>query len=327
MRILVLGGSVFLSRAVAQEALERGHEVTCASRGRSGTVPEGAEHVEWDRSTRVVPPALASQRWDVVVDVARTPSWVRRSVTTWPEAHHVFVSTVNVYSDDASPGQTPSRGALRPAQHADVDPTTDPDAYGAMKVACEEIVLAGAARSLVLRPGLLIGPGDPSGRFTYWPARLAEAGDGEPVLAGGSPRDVVQVLDARDLATWVVTAAERRLTGAYDAVGPTTTAGELLAEVAAGVGVTPRLRWVASDRLEAAGVQAWSGPDSLPLWLPRPAYDGMLAHDATPSLAAGLVVRPVADSARDTLAWLRATPGAPTTGLTREAEAVVLAAG
>ena len=176
---------------------------------------------------------------------------------------------------------------------------------------------------MVVRPGLIVGPGDPSGRFAYWPSRLA---DGGRVLAPGRPGDTVQVVDVRDLASWIVTSAEARTTGTFDGVGPVTTIGGLLDEVAARVGAEPAFTWVPQDFLAEQGVAPWSGERSLPLWLPRPEYDGMLAHDPAPAAHAGLHTRPVAETARDTLAWLRATPDAPVTGLTRAEEGEVLAA-
>ena len=324
MRILVLGGTVFLSRAVAAEAVARGHEVVCASRGTSGHVPAGATHVTFDRSGPV-PGSLAAESFDAVVDVARIPSWVRAAVDAWPDAHWTFVSTVNVYEDESTPGGTPATLALRSPEHDDVDLAEHPEAYGPMKVACESIVRSSVERAFVCRPGLIVGPEDPTGRFTYWPARLADLPDGEPVLAGGSPDDVVQVVDVRDLAAWIVSAAESGLTGDLDGVGPAVPLGDLLAEVAAGLGVSPAWTWVPAEELEARDVVPWMGPRSLPLWLPRPAYDGMVAHDWTPSRDAGLAVRPVGETARDTLAWLRATPDAPVTGLSREEEREVLA--
>ncbi|WP_300641280.1 NAD-dependent epimerase/dehydratase family protein [Nocardioides sp.] len=324
MRFLVLGGTVFLSRAVAVEALARGHEVVCAARGESGSVPEGARHVAFDR-TGEVPADLAAERFDAVVDVARTPSWVRRAVAAWPGAHWTFVSTINVYADETTPDGTPASLPLRDPQPEDVDLAEQPDAYGPMKIACEQLVRDGVERAFVVRPGLIVGPGDPTGRFSYWPARLADVEPAEEVLAGGLPTDTVQVIDVRDLAAWLVRAAEDGLTGTFDGVGPAMAIGDLLTDCTIGLDVTPAWVWAGDDELAAAGVQPWSGPRSLPLWLPRPAYDGMLAHDWTPSEAAGLTVRRIAETARDTLAWLRATPDAVVTGLTRQEEAEVLA--
>lgn len=322
VEILVLGGSVFLSKAVAEDALARGHAVTCATRGASGDVPDGARQVRWDR-TDPVPDELAASSYDAVVDVARMPSWVRTGVATWPAAHWVFVSTVNVYADDSTPGGRPGTLPLREPRTEDVDLAEDPEAYGPMKVACEQLVRDGAASWTVVRPGLIVGPGDPTGRFTYWPARLADSGE---ALAGGQPEDLMQVIDVRDLAAWAVTCAESRTPGDFDGVGEVLPLGELLAQVAAGVGSSASLTWVPQEVLTEQGVEPWMGPEALPLWLPRPEYDGLGTHDPAPSLAAGLVLRPVADTARDTLAWLRATPGAPVSGMSRAKESAVLAA-
>ncbi|MEL7974487.1 NAD-dependent epimerase/dehydratase family protein [Isoptericola sp. F-RaC21] len=324
MRLLVLGGSVFLSRAVAADAVSRGHEVVAANRGRSGPVPDGVRHVRLDRAD-AFPEALAAEGFDAVVDVSRTPSHVRRAVAALPDAHWVFVSTVNVYADDGDPGG-PGVGRLREPEPGDVDGAENPEAYGAMKVACENTVREGAASAAVVRPGLIVGPGDPSGRFAYWPARLARVLDGAAdVLAPGDPAAPVQVIDVRDLAAWAVDLAERRAEGTFDAVGPVTPIGDLLAAAARGVGAEPRWVWADDATLAAADVRPWSGERSLPLWLPRPEYDGMPAHDAGPALAAGLRPRPVEDTARDTLAWLRATPDAHVTGLTAAEEADVVA--
>lgn len=322
VKILVLGGSVFLSKAVATEAVARGHEVTCATRGASGPVPDGAAFVAWDR-TESLPGELAGAAFDAVVDVARMPSWVRTGVAAFPDAHWVFVSTVNVYADDSTPGGTPATLPLREPRPDDADLEEDPEAYGPMKVACEQLVRDGAASWMVIRPGLIVGPDDPTGRFTYWPVRLADGGE---ALAGGDPEDEMQVIDARDLAAWIVTCAERRTTGDYDGVGEVLPIGDLIARASAGVGGDSTLTWVPQEFLAEQGVEPWMGPEALPLWLPRPEYDGLGSHDPAPSYAAGLVLRPVAETARDTLAWVRATPGAAVSGMSRAKEAAVLSA-
>lgn len=312
MKLLVLGGTRFLSREVAAQAVARGWDVTCACRGTSGTVPDGATHLVWDRGD-AVPAAVADGGWDAVVDVGRLPSQVTAAVRATAAAHWVFVSTVNVYADDTSPAMEP---LVEPVTD-DVDLATHPEAYGPMKVACEQAVLATAASATVVRPGLIVGPGDTTGRFSYWPQRLARGGE---VLAPGSPDDVVQVIDVRDLAAWVLVLAERRASGVLDAVGTPTPLGEVLAAVAAGVGAAdPRLTWVEAPFLTAHGVTPWMGEGSLPLWLPRPDYDGMLAHAPGPAVAAGLALRPVAETAADCL-------DDPVTALSAEREAEVLAA-
>jgi nucleoside-diphosphate-sugar epimerase len=234
-------------------------------------------------------------------------------VAATAQAHWVFVSTISVYADNGSPAPEP---LLDPIEE-DVDLAVEPEAYGGMKVACEQAVRSTAASSVVARPGLIVGPGDPTGRFAYWPQRLARGGE---VLAPGRPDDVVQVIDVRDLAAWLLDLAETRTTGTYDAVGLPVALGELLAHTAAGVGAAyPRLTWVDSEFLEAQGVEPWMGEGSLPLWLPRPEYDGMLAHDPGPAVAAGLRLRPLAETAPDCL-------DSPVTALSPEREAEVLAA-
>jgi nucleoside-diphosphate-sugar epimerase len=319
MRLLVLGGTVFLSRAVAADAVARGHEVTCAARGTSGSVPEGARLVTVDRTQPL--PDLGE--FDAVVDVARHPSWVRNAVAAYADAHWVFVSTINVYADDATPGGTPATLPLVEPIEEDVDLKENPEAYGPMKVACERAVLDGTGSAMVLRPGLIVGPGDPSGRFSYWPRRLAAGGE---VLAPGDPADLMQVADVRDLAAWAVTACERGTTGVYDGIGPAIPLAELLTECASGVPSDLTWTWVDQEFLTEHEVEPWAGPDAIPLWLPRPEYDGLPAHDAQPSLDAGLTIRPVADTTRDTLAWLDATPDAVVSGISLDRERELLAA-
>lgn len=316
MRLLVLGGTVFLSREVAAEALRRGHDVTCACRGVSGDVPDGATLLPWDRAEE--PPAGLAGEYDAVVDVSRRPSHVRRAVAAVPDAHWVFVSTVNVYADESVPGG-PGTLPLHEPITEDVDLATDPEAYGPMKVACEDAVRDGAASATIVRPGLIVGPGDLTGRFTYWPARLAEGGE---VLAPGAPTDPVQVIDVRDLAAWIVTLAEQRVEGDFDGVGTPTPIGDLLRECAPDADLT----WVDQDFLTEQGVEPWMGPDAVPLWLPRPEYDGMMQHLVQPGLDAGLTLRPIAETSRDTLDWLRAEPDAAVSGIGRDRERELLAA-
>ena len=311
MLLLVLGGTQFLSREVATQAVARGWDVTCACRGESGPLPDGVRHLRWDRGEDA-PDALVQGQWDAVVDVARLPSHVRRAVAATASAHWVFVSTISVYADNSSPAMEP---LVEPIPD-DVDLVVDPEAYGAMTVACEEIVRAGAISSVVARPGLIVGPGDPTGRFAHWPQRLAHGGE---VLAPGRPGDVVQVIDVRDLATWLLDLAEARTTGVLDAVGEPMPLAEMLGQAATGVGVVPDLTWVEGEFLEAHDVVPWMGEGSLPLWLPRPEYDGMLAHDPAPAVAAGLRLRPVAETASACL-------DSPVVALTPQREAEVLAA-
>lgn len=312
MKLLVLGGTRFLSHETASQAVARGWDVTCACRGESGPVPDGARHLPWDRAAEV-PDAVAQGEWDAVVDVTRLPSHARRAVSATADAHWVFVSTISVYADNASPAMEPLVDAIT----EDVDLSVDPEAYGGMKVACEQAVQEVAASSVIARPGLIVGPGDPTGRFAYWPQRLSRGGE---VLAPGRPDDLVQVIDVRDLATWLLDLAGSRTTGVFDAVGTPVPFAELLAGIADGVGNgSPELTWVDTAFLEEHGVAPWAGEGSLPLWLPRPEYDGMLAHDPGPAVAAGLRLRPIAETAPGCL-------DSPITALTAGREAEVLAA-
>lgn len=313
MRVLVLGGTLFLSRAIAASAVARGHDVTCAARGVSGAEPQGADFVRLDREAPDWS-RLADRSWDIVVDVARYPSWVRAAVRALGDRTQswLFVSSCSVYADHGTPGQGPDAALLPPAgPHGD---ERDPEQYGESKVACEQIVAERFGdTALLVRPGLVVGPGDPSGRFAYWPRRLAESAT---VLAPGEPDEPVQTVDVRDLARWLVDAAERRLAGVFNATGPPMTRIDMLAAVAAGVGTEPRLVWVPQEFLLAHGVEPWMGARSLPLWLPMPEYAGFMDRDVSAALEAGLVVRPLEATARDTLDWLQQDPAAKVTGLT-----------
>ena len=327
MKLLVLGGSVFLSRTIVEDALARGHEVTAACRGVSGSVPAGATHVPFDR-TGPVPTQLLSTGstgggFDAVVDVGRHPTRVRAAVEAIPDAHWVFVSTISVYPDNATPGGTPDTLAVHDPVHTDEDVTASPEMYGAMKVSCEMAVQEVAASSTIIRPGLIVGPGDPTGRFSYWPARLAEGGE---VIAPGRPDEPVQVIDVRDLAAWCVDTAEQRTPGVFDATSHPIARRDFLDQLAQGVGTEPSFTWVDQEFLEAQEVEPWHGPRAIPVWLPMPEYAGMLAHDVSASYAAGLATRPLAETARDTLAWLRANPDGAVSGISRDDEAEVLAA-
>lgn len=339
MRLLIFGGSVFLSKAVSEAALARGHHVACVSRGDSGSVPQGAHHIVMDRSEETNPAAgtwtgLASHDWDAVIDVARTPSWVQTALTalTGRVEHWTFVSTINVYADLSSPGGTPETTPMLEPADGDLDDTSSPEAYGRNKVACEQAVQQTMeGRNLIARPGLIVGPGDPSGRYTYWPLRLSRGGR----ILAPEPRDAPsQVIDVRDLAEWLVSSAEQQLTGVFDATGPSMPFQDLLTETARGISrlakgdpdsrLLNQLVWSDADTLLAHDVRPWAGPRALPLWLPAAEYAGMCARDISAALAAGLAPRPIADTARDTLRWVTSKSGARKSGLTWDEEQDVL---
>jgi nucleoside-diphosphate-sugar epimerase len=320
MRLLILGGSQFLGRAIATEACAVGHEVTCAARGLSGPVASGARFVRIDRDAAGGLEPLSPEAFDAVVDVSRHPGQVRRAVAALkrPSVHWTFVSTVSVYADNRTPGQRADTAPLRPPTEPEVEVSSD-ETYGAAKVACEQAV---GDDAFICRAGLIVGPEDPTGRFTYWPARLARGGD---VLAPGTPDDPDQFIDVRDLAQWIVRAAEAGLTGIYNGIGPTRSRGAWLAECAAALGSSCTFTWVDRAFLKQHDVRRWAGPRSLPLWLPLPDYAGFATRDTAPAHEAGLTARAVSETARDTLDWLRASNG-PVVGLTGDEEGDVLAA-
>ncbi|MET7421762.1 NAD-dependent epimerase/dehydratase family protein [Dactylosporangium sp. NPDC005555] len=317
MRILVLGGTVFLGRAVARQALAAGHDVTCAARGTSGDPVDGAMFVTVDRDD---PDGLRAVEgtFDAVVDVARRPSHVRHMVTALAGrvGHCTFVSSCSAYADAATPDQTVDTApTLPPADPGDEDPSASAESYGRCKVTCEQLVREGFADTFVNRAGLIVGPEDPTGRFDYWVARHARGGE---ILAPGDPDERLQFVDVRDLADWIVRAAEEGLTGTYDGIGAPMTRREFHA----GFGGTGSLTWVTQDFLTAHAVEPWSGPRSLPLWLPLPEYGGFLTRNITRSLAAGLRTRALPETAADTLAAFGDTRHI--TGITEEEEVELL---
>lgn len=307
MKLLVLGGTRFLGRAIVASALERGHQVTLFHRGRTGRdLFPGLERLIGDREAGLA--ALAGRRWDAAIDtcgyvprvVALSAAALRESV-----AHYTFVSTISVYADAATPGldETAARGTLADPAVEEVTGET----YGPLKAMCEDVVTAAfAGRALVVRPGLIVGPHDPTGRFTYWVERVAAGGE---VLAPGDPAATVQFIDARDLAAWIIHAAERSLAGVVHASGPTAplTMRGFLDTCVRALGSAARLTWAPDAFLEAHGVVPWS---EMPLWVPA-AERGFLALDLSRALAGGLACRPLDETVRDTLAW--ATSGEPGT--------------
>lgn len=319
--MLVLGGTAFLGRAVVEAALARGDSVTLFNRGV--TNPElypGAERLRGDLGSNL--DALRGGTWDAVVDLdpLTLPRHVHTYATLLEEAvrRFVFVSTISVYADVSQPIDE------RSPVHEPPDPEPEEfseSEYGGLKVGCERAVQAlFGDRCAIVRPGLIAGPHDPSDRFTYWPRRLAAGGD---VLAPGSPRRPLQLIDVRDLGAWLVDIAGGGTNGVLNATGPAEplTLGEALDRVGEAVGFRGRLVWVDDDTLAEAGVQPWS---ELPLWLPGDDYAGLLRADITSALGAGLTLRPLEETTRDTLAWsLDAGERRPT--LTREKELEILA--
>ncbi|MFP5252453.1 MAG: NAD-dependent epimerase/dehydratase family protein [Actinomycetes bacterium] len=299
--VLVLGGTAWLSGEVARAALAAGHTVTCLARGESGTVPDGAELVRGDRASAAAYDAVADRSWDLVVDVSRQPLHVRSAVDALAgrTRHWVFVSTVSVYADDSVSGQDESAPVHEPWAGTGLAAAED---YGPAKVACERVLLEARPDALVARAGLIVGYGDPSDRFGYWPARFARAVADEPVLVP-PPDDPCQVIDVEDLAGWLLRSGLTRTGGVVNAVGPVRTLGEIVQTCREVTG--SRARPVAADGvwLSGQGVEPWMGPESLPLWLPLPEYAGHPARDRSRAEAAGLTTRPLQDTVRGALAW------------------------
>jgi len=311
MRILVLGGTQFLGRHAVDAALAGGHEVTLFNRGQ--TRPElhpGVEKLRGDRDGNL--DALRGRSFDAVIDTSGyVPRIVRETIDALGDAgHYTFVSSISVYADLSTP---PAVGA--PVAELE-EPTEEwREAYGALKAECEDVVRERFPDAFIPRPGLIVGPWDPTGRFTYWPQRLAAGGR---VLAPAPPEADAQVIDARDLAAWIVAAAERGLGGTFNAVGPVARRDAFLEACGGG-----ELVWVDPAFLAEQGVEEWM---ELPLWLASPEYAAMLSVDPAPALAAGLEPRPLEETAQDTLAWVRSgeAPADPPAGLAPEKERAVL---
>ena len=328
MRLLILGGTRFLGRHLAALALERGHRLTLLHRGRSGPdlFPQ-AEHLITDRNADLS--ALDGGHWDAVIDTsAYLPRQVRAvsGRLAGRVGQYQLVSSISVYADPDTPGL--DEGApLQTLADADTEEITG-DTYGGLKALCEAAAEAGfAGRCLVSRPGVLVGPHDPTGRFTWWLQRLARGGE---VLAPGDPGAPVQFIDARDAAAWMLLQAERGSTGVCNLTGPpqALTFGDLLDAARRLLAPAARLEWVGESFLLAQGVAPWT---DLPLWLPR-ASQGMHQVDIARALASGLVCRPLAATLADTAAWAPVVPTGtaegpprPAVGLAPEREAALLA--
>jgi 2'-hydroxyisoflavone reductase len=332
MKLLVLGGTRFLGRHIVQQALDAGHEVTLLHRGKSG--PElfaQAEHRIADRDDEgALTAALAAGEWDAAID---TSAYVPRQVRTLAQAlagrvgQYQLVSSISVYADFDRP-VTDENTPLKTLDDPSTEAVTGAS-YGGLKVLCEEQAQAGfAGRCLIVRPGLIVGPHDPTGRYTWWVQRVARGG---AVLAPGAPGDAVQCIDARDLAAWQLLQAERGSTGIFNLSGPVqpTTMGELLTTAVQALHSDAQFTWVDEAFLLREGVAPWS---DLPLWLPREsAY--MHRTDIQRAIASGLQCRPMAQTVADTAAWAATAPPPvlggpmrPSVGLGAQREADLLAA-
>jgi 2'-hydroxyisoflavone reductase len=325
MRLLILGGTRFVGRHLVRAALERDHEVTLFNRGQSnpGLFPEVTELVG-DRDGHL--DALASGSWDAVIDTCGyLPRVVRASVELLRGAvpHYTFISSISVYEnlnvagvDETAPLATISD---------DMTEEITGETYGALKALCEQVVADeyGDA-ALIIRPGLIAGPYDPTDRFTYWPMRVDRGGE---VLAPGDPENLVQIIDARDLASWTIAMVERGAAGVYNATGPDTplSFADMLATCQSVARSNGTFTWVAEEFLLAQDAQPWI---ELPLWLPGEEGVGFGAVNVERAIADGLRFRPLAATVADTLNWAEQLPADHTwrAGLAPEKEAALLEA-
>lgn len=311
MATLVLGGTAWLGRELVAAAVARGEDVTVLARGESGSMPAGVEAVRADRGDPAAYEPVAGRDWDAVLDVSRQPSQVASALAALGQraASWVFVSSSSVYARHDEPGADEDAERLHPHE-ADDDGW---DTYGGRKVACEDLVRAAVGdRALVARSGLIAGPGDHTDRTGYWPLRFAHPASQDGAVLVPDSSVPTQVVDVRDLAAWLVDCALSRHTGVVNAVGPVLPLTEHLATARAVAGHEGELVRAEPGWLEGQGVEAWSGPRSLPLWLPVPEYAGFMARSSDAAQALGLALRPLADTLRDALAWeLQSGPSRP----------------
>jgi 2'-hydroxyisoflavone reductase len=332
MRLLILGGTGFIGPHQVRYALARGHQVTVFNRGRQKEAwPGPVEELLGDRNGDLK--ALEGRDWDVCIDNPTSlPVWVRDAghVLKGHIGQYIFISTISVYAANDKPAdETASLVAYDGA-----DPMAEKSLgagmrlYGPLKALSEKEAQTqyGEAATTIIRPSLIVGPGDETDRFTYWPVRLARGGE---ILAPGDGSDPVQFIDARDLAEWTIRMAEQRTTGVFNATGPASpiTMRQMLAAIAQGIEVDPELVWAPADVLKANNVSAWS---DMPVWMPGQGRTfGFHRRDFSRAVAAGLTFRPLRVTAADTLAWFRTLPserqGKLRAGLTSEREAELLA--
>ncbi len=326
MRILIIGGTRFLGRHLVEAALERSHDVTLFNRGKSNPdLFPRLETILGDREQDV--DKLNGRIWDAVIDVAGyLPRIVRLSAEVLKEnvARYVFISTISVYRDFKKIGIDESYpvGTL---ENETVEEITG-ETYGPLKALCERVVQdIYGVRALIVRPGLIVGPHDPTDRFTYWPVRVVRGGD---VLAPQGMEARIQIIDVRDLADFIIKLIQDNASGVYNATGPAyeLTIGKLLEVSKQVTGSDANFRWASVEFLNRHKVEAWS---DMPTWVPEDEEGvGFSRVDVSKSIAAGLKFRSLEETVRDTLAWAqtRAADHQWRAGLTAEREAEILAA-
>ncbi len=333
LRLLILGGTGFTGPHQVRYAVARGHTVSVFNRGHRQTdLPDGVEHLQGDRNNDLK--SLEGRTWDVVIDNPTTlPNWVRLSGKLLRNAadQYIFISTISVYGDTSVAGMDETTPVLEYTGETDAFALQPADAgrfYGPLKALSErEAAYWFPGRATIIRPGLIVGPGDESGRFTYWPARIDRGGE---VLAPDKPADPTQIIDARDLAEWTIRMAEDGRVGIFNATGPDEPRpiGEMLSGIRTAIGSNCTFTWVDQDFLQQQQVRGWS---ELPVWVPSRADNaGFMRVSVARAIAQGLTYRRLALTARDTLAyWKAMTPEQQQkspAGLKAEKEQQVLAA-
>ncbi len=297
MKILVIGGTHFVGRHFVDAALARGHEITLFNRGKSGDVFPNVENLRGDREGDLS--VLKGRHWDAVVDTCGyVPRVVRLSAELLQNQvdRYLFISTISVYDVMDRPGENESARL----QTLD-DPTTEEitgGSYGGLKVLCEQVVEAlYGDRALNVRPGMIVGPHDPTDRYTYWDVRTAKGGE---ILVPGSADRPVQMIDARDLGAFMVRLLENNAKGAFNATGPEKplTWGEWMDVFHQATGSDATFTYVSDEFLQHRNVPG----ETLPFWVPA-TYENLFAVSVQRALDAGLTFRPALDTARDTLAW------------------------
>lgn len=333
MKILLLGGTGFIGPHQLPYALARDHHVTVFNRGlTSRELPQGVEWLAGDREMGDYA-SLVGREFDVCIDNAcSVPRWVRDAadVLAGHVRHYVFISTISVYADGSVPGQDES--AAREQFHGPdamavtlADLRATPALYGSLKTRCEDEAHARyAGMATIIRPGLIVGPGDATDRFTYWPVRIARGGQVlAPPLA-----DPIQIIDVRDLAEWTIRVAETHATGDFNAVGPAgvLTMGALLDASIKAASSDARIRSASAAFLSGQGVRPWQ---DLPVWIPGDGDTcGFHRRSNRRAVDAGLTFRPIAATVADTLTWWRQLSDTRQKslkiGLTAEREATLL---
>jgi 2'-hydroxyisoflavone reductase len=333
LRILILGGTGFTGPHQVRYAVSRGHTVTVFNRGqRQADLPDGVEHLVGDRNDDLE--SLRGREWDVVIDNPTTlPNWVRLSGELLKDAtkQYIFISTISVYADTSQAGMDETTPVAVYEGETDPFQLTIQDAgrfYGALKALSErETAYWFPGRATIIRPGLIVGPGDETDRFTYWPARIDRGGE---VLAPGTPNDPTQIIDARDLAEWTIRMAENGEVGIFNATGPNQPRpiGEMLTGIRDAIGSNATFTFVDQEFLAAQQVRGWS---NMPVWVPAgPDNAGFMRVSVARAVAKGLTYRPLAETARATIQYYRGRSAERNAqmraGLPAEREAEVLAA-